>query len=124
MAPPCKCLLAAAWAPTLLKSPTDESSLRLHPISSLNLFCLSLPLCLTLSVSFSSPPLSPLFLLLSQGLLLLPSLSWADWEKSKFSLLIMQNNPFIQQMVWGDCFVPGPVLDTGHMAVNKTDVNP
>lgn len=128
MAPPCKSLLAAAWAPTLLKSPTDESSLRLHPVSSLNSFCLSVSVSMShsvcLSLSFSSPPLSPFFPLLSQGLLLLSSLSWADWKKSKFSLLIMQNNPFIQQMAWGDCFVPGPVLDTGHMAVNKTDVNP
>lgn len=68
MAPPCKSLLAAAWAPTLLKSPTDESGLRLHPVSSLNSFCLSVSVsmshsvCLCLSPPLRSPHSSPSYL--------------------------------------------------------------
>lgn len=70
MGPPCKSLLAASWAPTLLKSPTDEGGLRLHPVSSLNSFCLSVSVsmshsvsvCLCLSPPLPSPHSSPSYL--------------------------------------------------------------
>lgn len=89
------------------------SECTLYPLNSF-LLCL----CLSLHSNLSS-----LFPLLFQGLVL-PSLSWADPETQHYPLLIKQNNPFIQKMFWSDYFVSSPILDTGEMAVNETDVNP